>query len=276
CVYHQLHQRTATPGLLARLLQSAIAEELSELIGHYDSSVVDVVFGEPRMIEPGSFAVHHQGCGSVAFYESRAIVIGTGLRWACDHSPSGVQASRGPESLLTGTRLPFRVTILGGHSFGVGLASLLSQIGVISTVVGDIDQDDVSVELAISSGVDAVSEESADDSILIESAGNVVIDCRRAVGLTSHLSLRSIGVEADENGRLWCDANLQTWGRGIYGIGDVVGFSTRCGSSLNDEAGNILGHVLRQHRAALTGWRSDPVVRSESCRRYLVSAAVMG
>lgn len=257
CVSERLHQRTATPGLLARLLKSAIVDELSELTAQFDSTLVDVVFGESRIIEPGCLAVHCQTSGAITLNESRSIVIGSGIRWACSHSPFGVLPGRGPESLLTGTRLPSQVTVLGGHSFGLGLASLLSQVGVTSTVVGDVDRDDVSLELALSSGVSVIRAECPDDCLSMGSRSSALIDCQRAIGLTGHLNLRMIGVEPDENGRLWCDENLQTWGRGVYGMGDVVGFSTRCGLSVNEQASSILRHLRSDRAASMKRVRSD-------------------
>ncbi len=160
-------------------------------------------------------------------------MIGSGIRWACSHSPFGVLPGRGP------SRCCLNSTSVSSddswrHSFGLGLASLLSNVGVAATVVGDVDRDDVGYELALSSGVSTISDEYADDCPPMESRGNAVIDCQRPIGLTAHLNLRANGVEPDENGRLWCDENLQTWGRGIYGIGEVVGFSTRCGLSLTN------------------------------------------
>ncbi len=275
CVRERLQQRIATPGLLARLLKSAIVDELTELTSQCDSTLVDVVFGESRIVEPGCLAVHSQASGAMTLHESRAMVIGSGIRWACSHSPFGVLPGRGPESLLSGTRLPSQVTILGGHSFGLGLASLLSKVGVAATVVGDVDRDDVGYELALSSGVSTISDEYADDCPPMESRGNAVIDCQRPIGLTAHLNLRANGVEPDENGRLWCDENLQTWGRGIYGIGEVVGFSTRCGLSLNEQASSILGHLRCDRTGVLKRVRSIPVARSVSGRGILATRTVM-
>jgi pyruvate/2-oxoglutarate dehydrogenase complex dihydrolipoamide dehydrogenase (E3) component len=273
-VHERLHRRTATPGLLLRLLRSAIADEVSDLAAHCERLAVDVVFGESWIVESGCLAVHSQTSGAITLYESRAIVIATGIRWASSHSPFGVLPGRGPESLLSGSRLPSHVTVLGGQEFGLGLASLLSQLGVASTVVGDIDRDDVSFELALSSGVSIVNEESADDCLPMESQGHTMIDCQRAIGLTAHLSLRTIGVEPDENGRLWCDENLQTWGRGVYGIGDAVGFSTRCGFPLIEQASSILAHLGGDRTFALKRTRSVRVARPVSGRDVLAVGSV--
>lgn len=273
-VRERLQHHKATPGLLSRLLKSAIVDELTDLIAPWNHASVDVVLGELRIIESGCLAVHSQTSGAITLHESKAIVIATGIRWSSSHSPFGVLPGRGPESLLSGSRLPSRVTVLGGQAFGLGLASLLNQVGVASTVVGDVDRDDVSFELALSSGVSVVSEDCADDCLPMESQGHTVIDCQRAIGLTSHLNLRTVGVEPDENGRLWCDENLQTWGRGIYGIGEVIGFSTRCGLSLNEQASSILGHLRGDRAVALKRMRSVPVARPVSGREILAAGSV--
>jgi hypothetical protein len=142
-------------------------------------------------------------------------------------------------------------------------------MGVAATIVGNVDRDDAGFELAVSSGVSFFREDITDDGLPPVVSNSMIIDCQRAIGLTAHLNLRTIGVEPDENGRLWCDENLQTWGRGIYGIGDVVGFSTRCGSSVNDQANSILMHLRDDRAVALKRVRSVPEARPISGRGIL-------
>ncbi len=52
-------------------------------------------------------------------------------------------------------------------------------------------------------------------------------------GNTSSLNLSAAGLLPDEQGRLWCNEQGQTWIKHIYGIGDVVGFPVLARTSLN-------------------------------------------
>ena len=54
-------------------------------------------------------------------------------------------------------------------------------------------------------------------------------------GNTDSLDLRAAGLMPDEQGRLWCNEDHQTWVKHIYGVGDVIGFPAL--ASVSMEAG---------------------------------------
>ena len=86
-----------------------------------------------------------------------------------------------------------------------------------------------------------------DESSLFKGVADIV-DCRRAVGFTEHLGLSSVGIETDEHGQLWCASNLETWSTGIFGIGDVVGFSSDVSKHPTDQAQRILNRITHRIR----------------------------
>jgi NAD(P) transhydrogenase len=74
-------------------------------------------------------------------------------------------------------------------------------------------------------------------AVRLEGGKNLLAECvlyaagRR--GNTNSLNLNAAGLFPDEQGRLWCNEQGQTWIKHIYGIGDVVGFPVLARASLN-------------------------------------------
>lgn len=62
-------------------------------------------------------------------------------------------------------------------------------------------------------------------------------------GNTSSLNLSAAGLVPDEQGRLWCNEQGQTWIKHIYGIGDVVGYPDLASASLNQSC-RVIEHLF--------------------------------
>lgn len=62
-------------------------------------------------------------------------------------------------------------------------------------------------------------------------------------GNTSSLNLSAAGLTPDEQGRLWCNEQGQTWVKHIYAVGDVVGFPDLARASL-DQGRRVVGHLF--------------------------------
>ena len=225
----RLLERTGSPQLLRRLLTGAIAKETADLTQMLERLNVDVRLGQPRFINSHSIAVADGRTCERSTLNSRHVVIGTGTRHTAMHRPLGLVALHRPETMFEGDCLPQSICLLGGNDFGCGIAALFSLFGVRSRHVARDNQDRAMLELAQAAGVEIAFHPS--EFGLTQSAGVLsdshadVVDCRRMVGFTEHLNLSAIDVEADENGQLWCSSGLETWCPGVFGIGDVVGFS---------------------------------------------------
>ena len=82
-------------------------------------------------------------------------------------------------------------------------------------------------------------EKTFDDRAAVRLAGGkkllaeCVLYAAGRCGNTNSLNLDAVGLLPDEQGRLWCNEQGQTWIKHIYGIGDVVGFPVLASASLN-------------------------------------------
>ena len=225
----QLLARTGSPRLLRQLIAGAIVRETEELACTLEHLKIHICMGQPRFIDRNSVSVADGRTCNRTSLSADHFVIGTGTRYTAMHRPLGLIELHRPESMFEGTILPRSVCLLGGDSFGCGMAALFSLFGVQSRYVAHDGQDSAMLELAYAAGVEITFHLSECGSMrsggVLSNSHADVVDCRRTVGFTEYLNLSSIDVEADENGRLWCSSGFETWCRGVYGIGDVVGFS---------------------------------------------------
>jgi len=225
----QLLRRTGSPRLIRQLLTRAIVRETEDLVSMLDRMNVDVHIGQPRFIDRHNLAISDSRHFQRLSVNASHFAIGTGVRATAMHRPLGLVPLHRPEVMLEGTDLPSNVCLLGGDSFGCGMAALFSLFGVQSRHVAREGQDTTMLELARAARVEIAFHPS--EFGLRQSAGILsnshadVVDCRRSVGFTEHLNLSAIDIEPDENGQLWCSSSLETWCPGIFGVGDVVGFS---------------------------------------------------
>ena len=179
------------------------------------------------------------------------VVVGCGTRRTGTNRPLGLMPSSRPESLLSGAIFPEVMTILGGDQLGAGFSALLSLIGVETQLITDGRSDCAMQELAIAAGVRIIDNGTGDHHAGKQppsSRYGEVLDFRRSVGFTEHLGLADVGVEPDELGRLWCASSLETWCSGVFGIGDVVGFSADISRHPTDQARRILNRISHRIR----------------------------
>lgn len=225
----RLFTQAGTPRMLQSLLSRAIVREVSEQISLLENIGIDVLLGEARFVQQRDIAVSLGITCTREIVQARHIVVGTGVRRTAMHRPLGLMPFHSPESLFSGAHLPNSVCIVGGGQFGAGLAALMSIFGVETRHVARQDNTCSMLELAVASGVHVGyhPSEVGLPQIGTQTAqnGTVVVDCRRSAGFTDHLGLETINVESDENGKLWCGSGFETWCHGVFGIGDVVGFS---------------------------------------------------
>lgn len=248
----RMFQKSATPRLLQTLVARSIAAEILDRIDVLKSAGVDVVLGEAHFC-----AQHASGggkalqCGADTFHVDN-IVIGTGVRRTAMHRPVGLVPFHRPESLFLGQALPTSVCIVGGGNFGAGLAALTSLFGVATRHVAREDRDSVMLELAAAAGVQ-IGHHPADVGLpnlgsQFADMHSDVVDCRRVVGFTDHLNLSAINVEPDENGQLWCASHFETWCAGVFGVGEVVGFSPDSSLHASVQAERVMNRILRSTR----------------------------
>ncbi len=242
--------RRCSPALVRRLLTNALTSEIMDYMVILERLGVDVRVGEARFLSRDSVMITSGMDCSRTVFSAENIIVGCGTRRTATHRPLGLLSSFRPESLLSGAMFPDVVTILGGDQFGAGFSTLLSLFGVESQLITDGHVDCAMQELATAAGVRIIDGMGCDyTQKRIRSGRSVeVLDFRRSVGFTEHLGLADLGVEPDELGRLWCASSLETWCSGVFGIGDVVGFSADISRNPTDQARRILNRISHRIR----------------------------
>jgi pyruvate/2-oxoglutarate dehydrogenase complex dihydrolipoamide dehydrogenase (E3) component len=242
-------RRSGSPRLLQRLVAGALTRETREHMLLLDRAGADFVSGEVRLQSRSRLAISSGAELKRFAVETINLVIATGVRRSGLHRPLGLVPWLRPETVLNGWRLPEMIAFLGGDVVGAGLAALFGLFGSSSSLLTVEDENSAALELAHAAGVRIVAHPShlglSSEGSPREFSGTVV-DCRRVTGFTDHLGLPSVGIEPDEHGQLWCAANLETWCEGVFGAGDVIGFSSTVTKHPTDQAERILNRI--QHR----------------------------
>lgn len=257
--------RRGSPGLVRRLLANALTREIMDYIQIFERLGVDVLLGEARLVNPNSLVITQGMDCRRTFVNADNVIVGCGTRRTAKHRPLGLLPFSRPESILSGSAFPEFLTVLGGDQLGAGFAALVSLFGVPSRLISTGQSDCAMHELALAAGVQVLDDVDVEEYSWRRTSSSrceEVIDFRRSVGFTEHLGLTEVGVEPDELGRLWCASSLETWRSGIFGIGNVVGFSADVSRDPTDQARRILNrinhrirrpHFLRNRVANLSG-----------------------
>ena len=243
--------RRGSPGMVKRLLANALTSEIMDYMEIFERLGVDVLLGEARLLNHNSLVIT-QGmdcCRTVINADN--VVVGCGTRRTAKHRPLGLLPFSRPESMLSGSAFPEFLTVLGGDQLGAGFAALVSLFGVPSRLISTGPSECAMHELAMAAGVQVHDDIDVEEYAWQRTSSGrceEVIDFRRSVGFTEHLGLAEVGVEPDELGRLWCASSLETWRSGIFGIGDVVGFSADVSRDATDQARRILNRINHRIR----------------------------
>lgn len=134
-----------------------------------------------------------------------------------------------PEDVALLEETPRRLAVLGGSITATAFANLFAAAGADVTLIDPQSRPVQTLLLHnISSRVDAVHK--AVDSVTIRCANgesvaaDAVLCAEKRSGATATLGLAIAELEADDEGRLWCDDRGYTWQPTIAAAGEVVGF----------------------------------------------------
>lgn len=242
---HLLRSR-ATPRLLRSLMSRSVVRELADLTASLRQHGAQIVFGEPRFQSSRELLVYSAAQAEPLPFRADHVVVGTGVCQGPMNRPAAARPFYGPEQLLAASRLPEALCIVGGGHFGAGLAALVSLFGVDTRHVSREESGSAMLELTTEAGVIVGRHPSEVGLSLTDGeapAARDVVDCRRCTGFTRHLGLDTISVEPDENGQLWCASNFETWCAGVFGVGDVVGFSPATALLPASQAQRVLSEI---------------------------------
>jgi NAD(P) transhydrogenase len=158
------------------------------------------------------------------------------------------------DGLLALKQLPKSLTIVGGGVIGCEYASILATLGIPVVLIERrprllefVDSEliealqyqmrSIGVTLRFNEEVTAV-EKHLNGAVIIQLKSGkqiraaLLMYSSGRVGATKGLNLESIGIQADERGRLRVNENFQTAIPHIYAVGDVIGFPALASTSM--------------------------------------------
>lgn len=235
--YQKMHTRTHN-------IVSGIHESLKGLLRTYSN--ITIIYGFGSFISPREIKIRKkEGSGEIISAES--IIIATGsspvdLPFApCDH-----KKIFNSTSILTITKLPKSMVIIGGGYIGCEFANLFTLLGVKVTLVESTEsiisqQGKVlsqgltdamkkhGTQILTNSVVESIEYDEKQVVTTLTSGEEIITDIALvAVGrsvTTKSLELQSIALNVNNQGYIDVNDKMQTSVAGIYAIGDVTGKS---------------------------------------------------
>jgi pyruvate/2-oxoglutarate dehydrogenase complex dihydrolipoamide dehydrogenase (E3) component len=191
--------------------------------------------GRVRLTGPQTVEVAVEG-NALAF-ESDRILIATG---SAARRPPGLDRSPRilvPEDVARLSDTPETLLVIGGNRTARAFARLFTAAGSEVTLLDapggqgleSTADDDV---LQVVAGEVASLRGDRDGARVRltdrrELAADMILFAADRPGATVDLGVDAAGLEADEDGRLWCDEDGRTWVHGISAAGEVVGYPRR-------------------------------------------------
>jgi NAD(P) transhydrogenase len=240
-------------------------DDLRRKIAHVREHEVDVVrdqlarngielfCGEASFLDPHRVEVRSED-GQTALAADR-ILIACGTKPARpSHIPFDGARVFDTDEILNLVKIPRSMIVIGGGVIGIEYAIMFATLGVQVTVVDGrttlldfCDREIVdtlvfharSLGMVFRLGEEVIGIDRLPQGLVaveLESgkrliAENALFSAGR-VGDTAGLKLEAAGLKPDERGRLWCNADHQTWVEHIYGAGDIVGFPALASTSM--------------------------------------------
>jgi NAD(P) transhydrogenase len=247
--------------------QAVIKAEINLVRGHFAANDIYLINGRGQFRDPTTIEV--VGEHSTETVRADKVVIAVGTTPA--RSPSipfdGVNVITSDE-LLHLACLPKSMIVVGGGVIGSEYASMLSLLGVKTTLVEGrsrllefIDSELIEAfqyharqggmtlrmgeKVVKISLVEAPIGPKSSDGIMVEAMlesgkslrADALLYCIGRQGATEGLGLENAGLSADSRGRIIVNENYQTKVPNIYAVGDVIGFPALASTSM--EQGRI-------------------------------------
>jgi NAD(P) transhydrogenase len=230
---------------------------------------ITMFFGMAQFTGPNTVRVSRRDFGIDDTLEitGKNILVGVGTEPA---RPANVPFSPGvvidSNELLSLTKLPRSMIIVGGGVIGTEYASMLAAVGVQITLVEsrakllDFLDDEITellqfrlremgVRLKLGEGVARIERTSMGVQATLKSGkvirGDTLLYSIGRQGATANIGLEWAGLSADERGRLKVNELYQTAVPHIYAAGDVIGFPALAATSM--EQGRLAAcHMFNQ------------------------------
>ena len=214
---------------------------------------VDYIVGNASFIEPHRLSIKQDLETNEHSADYIMIAVGTE-----PSRPAGIPFDDATiidsDGLLALKQLPKSLTIVGGGVIGCEYASILATLGIPVVLIERrprllefVDSEliealqyqmrSIGVTLRFNEEVTAVAKHPDGAVVIHLKSGKqiraaLVMYSSGRVGATKGLNLESIGIQADERGRLRVNENFQTAIPHIYAVGDVIGFPALASTSM--------------------------------------------
>lgn len=268
-------KQTITIVDLAFRCQHVIANEIQIVQNQMGRNRVDMLFGTASFVDPHRLHIQ-QTSGSVE-HTADFIVIAVGTEPARPPDvPFDGSTVIDTDGILTLTRIPTSMVIVGGGVIGTEYASILATMGVAVTLIDKrprllefMDAEIITVLQQQMKGIGvALYHDEEVVAIRKDSDGQIHVALKQAravtaetlmyaigrVGATRELNLSAVGIIPDDRGRLTVNEHFQTSLPHVYAAGDVIGFPALASTSMQQgrhASCHAFGHPDRTDTALL-------------------------
>ncbi|GMV27564.1 MAG: NAD(P)(+) transhydrogenase [Phycisphaerae bacterium] len=247
---------------LMNACQAVILAEIELLRGHFASNDIQVITGRGQFRDATTIDVIGEHATETVSADFTVIAVGTCPSRPSDVPFDGVNVISSDE-LLHLKVLPKSMLVVGGGVIGTEYASMLSAIGVKTTLIEGrpkllefIDTEIVEAfqyharrggltlrlgEKVVRIGLtEAPQGARSTDGIMVEAMlesgkilrADALLYCIGRQGATNGLCLENAGLSADSRGRIDVNERYQTKVPNIYAVGDVIGFPALASTSM--------------------------------------------
>ena len=231
-----------------RVTEAEVNVARDQLIRNY----IDIVPGTGCFIDPHKILVQTDGGNRVL--SANKIILAVGTKPA---RPPGIEFDDrkiiDSDGLLNLTELPRTMAFIGSGIVGAEYATVFRTLGVRVTLidrrqrplefVDDEIEDalyynmrDQGITLRFGERVDTITH-TDDGKVRVSMESGKELKCDSAMfaagrqGASSDLNLETIGLPADERGRIKVDEHYRTGIEDIYAVGDIIGFPSLASTS---------------------------------------------
>jgi NAD(P) transhydrogenase len=238
---------------LARSCDHVVKAEQEVIQNQLIRNSVDFIVGVASFVDAHRIAIKQESEANEHTADYIVVACGTESARPAD-IPFDGESIIDSDGLLSLKQLPKSITIVGAGVIGCEYACILATLGIPVVLVEKrprllefVDSEiieslqyqmrNIGITLRFSEEVIGV-QKSADHSVSIhlKSGKNIgaplLMYSVGRIGATKSLNLESIGIQADERGRLKVNSNYQTDLPHIYATGDVVGFPALASTSM--------------------------------------------
>lgn len=244
--------------------EHVVAREVDAIRKNLGAHAVDLIQGEATIVGPHEVSVKgHPNLLSAPF-----ILVATGtVPWHPAHIPVDGRRIHDSDTILSLTRFPTSLVVVGGGVIGCEYATLFAAMGTKVTLVEGRDEilpfldreltselerqmGQAGIRLILNEEVVSVVPQGDDTTAIpVTLKGGEVLACDMILyaagrsGRTKGLGLEALGIEVNKRGLIAVNASYQTALPHLYAVGDVIGFPALASTSM-DQGRLAVSHMF--------------------------------